>query len=64
MIIFEWSLEWSSYTDLAVSVQFLREQKNKRNVRKRHIGNKIKISMLKTITHISSQVENDNNNYG
>ena len=64
MIIFEWSLEWSSYTDLAVSVQFLREQKNIRNVRKRHIGNKIKISMLKTITHISSQVENDNNNYG
>ena len=63
MIIFEWSLEWSSYTDLAVSVQFLREQKNIRNVRKRHIGNKIKISMLKTITHISSQVENDNN-YG
>ena len=64
MIIFEWSLEWSSYTDLAVSVQFLREQKNIRNVRKRHIGNKINISMLKTITHISSQVENDNNNYG
>ena len=64
MIIFEWSLEWSSYTDLAVSVQFLREQKNIRDVRKRHIGNKIKISMLKTITHISSQVENDNNNYG
>ena len=27
-------------------------------------GNKIKISMLKTITHISSQGENDNNNYG